>query len=115
MGNLRFCIVLQSRSVLIVLCAYLPGFCETWIDNLSLPDCAPNVRKQRVHRAMCFFTNKDVAEGEELCINYVDVEDDVLVRRSELLGNWYFNCICKRCEAELADLKSPTVPSPAES
>lgn len=53
---------------------------------------------------MCFFTSRDVDAGEELCISYVDVQDDVVVRRSELPRNWYFDCTCKRCEEELANL-----------
>jgi SET and MYND domain-containing protein len=51
---------------------------------------------------MCFFTNKDVDIGEELCISYVDVHDDAIIRREELHRNWYFDCTCKRCEEELA-------------
>lgn len=67
-------------------------------------NCAPNVRKERIKRSMCFFTSRDVDAGEELCISYVDVQDDVVVRRSELPRNWYFDCTCKRCEEELANL-----------
>jgi SET domain-containing protein len=53
---------------------------------------------------MHFITTRDVNAGEELCISYVDVKDDVVVRRSELPRNWYFDCACKRCEEELANL-----------
>ncbi|KAF8066668.1 hypothetical protein FPV67DRAFT_1495871 [Lyophyllum atratum] len=64
-------------------------------------DCSPNVRKERVKKALCFFTTRDVEIGEELCINYVDVKDMVAERRAELSRNWYFDCACKRCHEEL--------------
>lgn len=65
-------------------------------------DCAPNVRKQRVGRAMLFYTTRDVDVEEELCINYVDLEDNVRERQKQLLDNWYFACACQRCTHELA-------------
>ena len=64
--------------------------------------CAPNVRKERAGRALQFYTTVDVGEGEELCINYVDVQEEVGERRGQLLDNWYFDCVCERCEKELA-------------
>ncbi|KAG5653208.1 hypothetical protein H0H81_001759 [Sphagnurus paluster] len=64
-------------------------------------DCSPNVRKERRGRALCFLTIRDVEPGEELCTNYVDVKDEVVGRRAELLRNWYFHCACKRCHEEL--------------
>jgi len=73
-------------------------------NELTCLDCAPNVRKERIKRTMCFFTTRDVDAGEELCISYVDVQDDVVVRRAELPQNWYFDCACKRCEEEMASL-----------
>ncbi|KAJ6598228.1 hypothetical protein DFH09DRAFT_1022536 [Mycena vulgaris] len=64
-------------------------------------DCAPNVRKERAGRALLFYTTRDVALGEELCINYIDLADSVTDRRKQLSLNWYFDCVCKRCEKEL--------------
>ncbi|KAG6831021.1 hypothetical protein H0H92_013209 [Tricholoma furcatifolium] len=64
-------------------------------------DCAPNVRKDRIKKKLCFFTTRDVDVGEELCINYIDIKDEVTSRRQELLRNWYFECACKRCHEEL--------------
>ncbi|KAJ7220648.1 hypothetical protein GGX14DRAFT_431573 [Mycena pura] len=64
-------------------------------------DCAPNVRKERAGRAMCFYTTRDVAYGEELCINYIDLKDTVTERREQLRLNWYFDCVCDRCNREL--------------
>lgn len=90
-----FWVVLQSRSVPLIYLSY-------GIELNFQPDCAPNVRKVRNNRALCFFTTRDVEVGEELCINYIDVKDQVLERRAELASNWYFDCACKRCGEELA-------------
>lgn len=51
---------------------------------------------------MEFYTSRDVAEGEELCINYIDIKDNVAERRRQLLNNWYFDCVCERCAKELS-------------
>ncbi|KAJ7097616.1 hypothetical protein C8R44DRAFT_843609 [Mycena epipterygia] len=67
-------------------------------------DCAPNVRKVRAGRALLFYATRDVTPGEELCINYIDVADTVADRRNQLALNWYFDCVCKRCERELGNL-----------
>ncbi|TRM58972.1 hypothetical protein BD626DRAFT_559757 [Schizophyllum amplum] len=56
-------------------------------------DCAPNVRKQRVGREMRFYTTRDVAPGEELCISYVD----------QFRQHWNFDCVCARCRRERAE------------
>ncbi|KAJ6498559.1 hypothetical protein C8R47DRAFT_1041135 [Mycena vitilis] len=64
-------------------------------------DCAPNVRKERAGRALLFYTTRDVALGEELSINYIDLKDDVAERRKQLSTNWYFDCVCERCRREL--------------
>ncbi|KAJ7916761.1 hypothetical protein B0H13DRAFT_1996982 [Mycena leptocephala] len=64
-------------------------------------DCAPNVRKERAGRALMFYTTRDVALGEELCINYIDIKDSVVERRGQLSANWYFDCVCERCKREL--------------
>ncbi|KAF8882125.1 hypothetical protein BD779DRAFT_1473090 [Infundibulicybe gibba] len=73
------------------------------IDRLvDRTDCSPNVRKARSGRALHFYTTREVPTGEELCINYVEVHDPVKERREQLSRNWYFDCACKRCEAELA-------------
>ncbi|KAJ6551189.1 hypothetical protein B0H19DRAFT_950204 [Mycena capillaripes] len=63
--------------------------------------CAPNVRKERAGRALLFYTTRDVALGEELCINYIDLTDSVVERRKQLSANWYFDCVCERCKKEL--------------
>ncbi|KAK0199729.1 hypothetical protein DFS33DRAFT_1267930 [Desarmillaria ectypa] len=63
-------------------------------------DCSPNVRKQREGRSMQFYATRDIEAGEELCISYIDVNDPVEKRREELASEWYFTCLCRRCENE---------------
>ncbi|KAJ7182832.1 hypothetical protein C8R43DRAFT_968194 [Mycena crocata] len=66
-------------------------------------DCTPNIRKERSGRALLFYATRDIALGEELCTNYIDIDDDVLERRKQLSANWYFDCVCKRCVKELEE------------
>ncbi|KAG7095251.1 hypothetical protein E1B28_006024 [Marasmius oreades] len=66
--------------------------------------CSPNVRKERAGREMRFFTTRDVQPGEELCTNYIDINDGVKDRRDNLSKDWYFDCACQRCEWELESL-----------
>ncbi|KII85522.1 hypothetical protein PLICRDRAFT_115915 [Plicaturopsis crispa FD-325 SS-3] len=64
--------------------------------------CTPNIRKERVGRALQFYTARDVDAGDELCISYVDIEDNVWARRQKLHDKWYFDCTCDRCCREAA-------------
>lgn len=49
---------------------------------------------------MDFYTARDVEEGEELCISYIDIKDSVSQRQEELFKEWYFQCVCRRCQVE---------------
>ncbi|KAF9067919.1 hypothetical protein BDP27DRAFT_1327994 [Rhodocollybia butyracea] len=64
-------------------------------------DCNPNVRKERQGRSMSFYAKRDIVPDEELCINYVDIEDVVTARKALLSKGWYFDCACLRCHTEL--------------
>ncbi|KAJ3970677.1 hypothetical protein EV361DRAFT_801601 [Lentinula raphanica] len=64
-------------------------------------DCSPNVRKDRQGRSMAFYTSKEIQPNEELCINYIDIEDDASARQEALAQNWFFDCACVRCGLEL--------------
>lgn len=68
-------------------------------------NCCPNVRKQRVGRAMSFYASRDIMPGEELCITYIHVADPVHQRSAELKAEWYFDCACARCQRELNGLE----------
>lgn len=50
---------------------------------------------------MDFYAMRDIMPGEEMCIAYIDVDDHVLQRRTELKTEWYFDCACVRCQREL--------------
>ncbi|KAH7877397.1 uncharacterized protein C8R40DRAFT_1040767 [Lentinula edodes] len=65
-------------------------------------DCSPNIRKERQGRSMLFYTKRDIQQNEELCINYIDIEDVVNVRRESLSKDWFFDCSCQRCNLELS-------------
>ncbi len=49
---------------------------------------------------MQFFATRDIKAGEELCISYIDVSDPVEKHCEELARDWYFTCLCHRCENE---------------
>lgn len=68
-------------------------------------DCSPTLRKKRNGRVMEYYTLRDVDKGEELCISYVDNNEDV-VKRKAALREWFFDCICGKCEM---DLRNPAV------
>jgi SET and MYND domain-containing protein len=40
---------------------------------------------------------RDVAEGEELCISYIDARIESVEKRADLLSNYGFVCECARC------------------
>ncbi len=63
-------------------------------------DCSPTLYKKRNGRVMEYYTLRDVSEGEELCISYIDNKEDV-VKRREVLRDWFFDCRCGKCEMEL--------------
>lgn len=69
--------------------------------------CSPNIRKVRVGREWTFTTDRDVQEGEELCITYIGGEEKelgVAARREELEKAWKFTCGCKRCRDEAGEV-----------
>jgi hypothetical protein len=69
--------------------------------------CEPNMRQETADTDMStvwYFASKDIREGEELCISYLD--EDFFYRadvttRQELLRGWFAaNCWCTRCARE---------------
>lgn len=47
-----------------------------------------------------FYTLRDVHAGEELCISYIE-ENDEAQKRRKALKHWFFECACKKCTVEL--------------
>jgi hypothetical protein len=73
--------------------------------------CDPNVgTKDRVGRVWHFRASKPIAEGEELFISYLSLEEliemDHGTRQERLRSVWGFNCGCHRCRGE-APVNSP--------
>ncbi|KAG2733382.1 hypothetical protein G9P44_002907 [Scheffersomyces stipitis] len=68
--------------------------------------CGPNVVKKRIENKLTFTTLRDISAGEELCIDYGNyINEPVEVRQKEL-SEWFFNCGCDKCVAELQQLSS---------
>ncbi|KAF8915674.1 hypothetical protein CPB85DRAFT_1432697 [Mucidula mucida] len=67
-------------------------------------DCTPNIRKERHGRCMAFYTAREIHSGEELCISYIDIKDTVAQRQEELMKEWYFRCVCGKCNEESTDV-----------
>ena len=65
--------------------------------------CAPNVQVQydRGDSAGTLVALRDIADGDELFINYVDVENDVSIREQDL-RHYGFACACEKCARERA-------------
>jgi len=64
--------------------------------------CSPNLQKRRIGRFYEFFTCREVAEGEELCISYLGGAERELnkqARQKRLKEGWFFDCSCSRCRA----------------
>ncbi|KAI5953012.1 SET6 [Candida margitis] len=63
--------------------------------------CAPNIIKIRIRNDMRFETLRDIAPGEELCINYGNFQNENVDKRQLELQEWFFNCGCTKCQMEL--------------
>jgi hypothetical protein len=59
--------------------------------------CAPNIGFARVGREIVFFAARDIAAGDRMCINYVDLNLSLGERKRELREEYGFDCQCDRC------------------
>lgn len=64
--------------------------------------CDPNIIKIRIRNDMRFETLRDIAAGEELCINYGNFQNEEVEKRQLELQEWFFNCGCTKCQFEMA-------------
>lgn len=62
--------------------------------------CDCNVTKTRTGASYEYVTTRDVEEGEELCISYGILPTDSVAKRRKALGEWFFECGCKKCVEE---------------
>lgn len=66
--------------------------------------CRPNVNYWVVENSLrveCT-AGEAVAQGEELCISYIDTQQDLASRRAKLQESYLFTCDCARCTEEEA-------------
>ena len=64
-------------------------------------DCSPNAAAVVGPSGEVAVTAlKDIKEGEEITISYVDVKDDIDKRKKTLLQHYGFECKCNRCQDE---------------
>ncbi|TFK50366.1 SET domain-containing protein [Heliocybe sulcata] len=74
-----------------------------WVDaSYFNHSCSPNLVKKRSGRVFSFLTTRPIEAGEELCISYGNVNDDVITRRKRLWDGWWFWCGCTRCAEDCA-------------
>lgn len=67
--------------------------------------CRPNVNYWVVENSLrveCTAAEA-AASGEELCISYIDTQQDLASRRAKLLESYLFTCDCPRCTEEEAN------------
>lgn len=54
---------------------------------------------------------RQIEEGEQIFISYVDNTNTVEIRQEELLERYYFECRCSKCEDEFKASEDLTIPS----
>ena len=57
--------------------------------------CSPNICFARVGREIVFFATRDIAAGEKLCINYIDLNRSLQERKTKLREDFGFDCNAK--------------------
>ena len=69
----------------------------------SLPSSQPNVQVAylRGDNVAAVVALRPIAEGEELCINYIDKEQPLAVRQNDL-RHYGFRCSCQKCMRQTA-------------
>ena len=64
--------------------------------------CTPSCLLEFRGREVLVYALREISEGEEATIAYVDVESaGVGERRRELKERWFFDCMCGRCKMEM--------------
>jgi len=64
--------------------------------------CQPNVKlwPDAEKPLITAKATRDIGEGEEVFINYVDTKLERAERQEKLLSQYHFTCTCPRCERE---------------
>ncbi|KAG0056705.1 hypothetical protein BGZ83_003948 [Gryganskiella cystojenkinii] len=66
-------------------------------------------------RMMTFFSIKDIPEGQDITISYIDTEMPLQARRLHLLSDYHFHCCCTRCVREEKSGAGASAPIPSEA
>jgi len=81
-------------------CTREPGHVAYFVAAAILNhSCCPNAFADASCSRCVVRALANICEGEEVCISYVPVSDD-LKKRQEKLKRYGFSCTCKRCEEE---------------
>ncbi|KAH7459541.1 Histone-lysine N-methyltransferase ATXR2 [Phytophthora ramorum] len=88
------CYALDEDFVGVEGTALFSGICT--MNHSCDPNCTVLYTKDG---AAHVFAVQDITEGEELCISYIDVDQEV-DERAECLREYQFACHCTRCEEE---------------
>ncbi|KAK5106165.1 hypothetical protein LTS08_000282 [Lithohypha guttulata] len=59
-------------------------------------------RKQTAQVALEIMPLRNIVEGEELTISYIDFQRHVSERQSELQKNYFFTCTCAKCVSDIS-------------
>ncbi|KAF9977890.1 hypothetical protein BGZ73_004486 [Actinomortierella ambigua] len=51
-------------------------------------------------RAMSFFAMRDISQGKDVTISYIDSDMPLQARRLALMSDYHFHCCCERCVRE---------------
>eukprot|EP00960_Hanusia_phi_P007857 224857-Hanusia_phi.AAC.1 len=67
--------------------------------------CSPSCVQSFHGRRMQLRALRDIEEGEELTLSYIDPAEPLVVRQEELRKRYFFSCTCNMCEGEEAETK----------
>ncbi|KAH9100158.1 hypothetical protein LEN26_016125 [Aphanomyces euteiches] len=78
---------------------YLEGTALYSLICMMNHSCEPNVAVSYEYGVATAVALQDISVGDELCISYIETDQDVDARRAEL-SEYQFECNCPRCESE---------------
>lgn len=65
--------------------------------------CNPNLRCEQDGVNLRIISLKHISKGTQLFISYIDTNLPLQARQAKLWQDYYFNCICDKCEYEKAN------------
>lgn len=65
--------------------------------------CNPNASLDCVGRTVHLSALRDIEEGEQVFISYIDEDLPVDERKAMLRERYFFDCGCERCAREMAE------------